>query len=130
MHSLELSRISTEIIGILGVIHLSDLIFCQLHIVKFMVIVIKVVLSRYLLLVFFIREFIMHSRLLLLPHCLHSWGKSHHRMSMPRHLMNRDLSSLLLFDKLSLIFMHGRRKSSLLDIYLCSLIGIEMIRNA
>jgi len=129
MHGPELARIATEVVSIFGIVHFPDLILSQFHIVKLMIIEIKIILTRYLLLIFFIRKLIMHCSLLILSKCLHSWCERHHGMRMPRHLMYRNIGTLFTFDELPLIFMHWWRQSCLLYIYLSPLIGREMMCN-
>jgi hypothetical protein len=54
MDCLELPRVSTEIVGVLRVIHLADLILSQLHVVQLVIVEVEVALTRDLLLIFFI----------------------------------------------------------------------------
>ncbi len=89
MHCLELSRIPAKVICVLRVIHLPDLILGQLHIIELMVIEIKIVLSRYLLLILLIGELIVHRGLLLFAKSLHTWSQGHHGMCLPWHLVSR-----------------------------------------
>ena len=62
MDSLEVTWIAAEIVSILQIIHLSQLIFVKFHVIQLVVIKIKSVpFTRYLLKIFLITEFIMHT---------------------------------------------------------------------
>jgi hypothetical protein len=62
MYSFEMTWISAEIICIFVIIHLPELIFIKFHVIQLMIIEVKSVpLPRYLLKVFLVAEFIVHT---------------------------------------------------------------------